>query len=163
MNPLALETGTYTHLPRVRGGLSGRVATPWLFAVLCLISSMTVSAFWLTAGNEASIGHTSNVLASAPEHEMASSTALTESVDHLLNRSGPDRSDDETPSPVSKQPGEVSGAEDDTHKAFGFTVSFDFLAAPIEKSGSELGSVLAEPNITAGRPVTLLRGPPPGN
>lgn len=162
MKSLALEIGTQTHLPLVRAGLSGRAANPRLFAVLCLISGLAVCMFWLTAGNATgAVGQNSSALVSVSEHETASSTALGEFVDHLLHQSNADQSGDEIPSPATEQPGDISTAEDDTHKVFGLAVSFGFLASPIVEAGSKHGFVIAEPDITGGDPVTLLRGPPP--
>lgn len=163
MKPLAVETGTQTHLPLVRTGLSGRAANLRLFAaVLCVISGLAVCMFWLTAGNTTgAVGQNSNVLVSAFEYETISSTTLAGFVDHMPHRSGTDQSGDEIPSPVTEQPADASAAEDDTHKIFGLTVSFGFLASPTADTGSKHGFVIAEPNVTGGDPVTLLRGPPP--
>lgn len=162
MKPLALDISSYIHLPLVRAGLSGRAANLRLFAVLCLISGLAVCMFWLAAGNATgAVGQNSSALVSVSEHEAASSTALGGFVDHLLHQSNADQSGDEIPSPATEQPGDISTAEDDTHKVFGLAVSFGFLASPTADTGPKHGFVIAEPNVTGGDPVTLLRGPPP--
>ena len=163
MKPLALEIGSYIRLPLVRAGLSGRAANPRLFAaVLCVISGLAVCMFWLTAGNATgAVGQNANAHVSASEYETASSATLAGFVDHMPHRSGTDRSGGGIPSPATELPGDVSAAEDDTHKVFGLTVLFEFLASPTADTGSKHGFVIAEPNVTGGDLVTLLRGPPP--
>lgn len=161
MKHLASEIDTFTHPPFIRGRLSGRVADLRLFAVLCLFSGLAVCMFWISIGNATgAVGGDSYALVSASGHEGAPSTTLAEFVDHLLHRSGIGQNGDEIPSSGAEQLVDVSAAEDDTHKAFGLTVSFELLVSSIEEVGSKYGFVFTEPNVTIGVPVTLLRGPP---
>src|SRR5215210_7772698 len=109
MKPLVVETGTSTHLPLMRGGLSGRIAAPWLFTVLCLISSLSVFTVWFAAGNTTgTAGQTSTALVSVTEYETASATTLSAFVDHLLDRPSAHQKGDENPATVTEQPGGVS-------------------------------------------------------
>lgn len=167
MEPLEVETYTYTSFSFVRAGHSVRAASLRLFAGRFWVLSLAACVFWLIVGSAAgSVGQNPNALVPAVEHEAAASAATASAtlvgfVDQMPHRSGPDRSGGGVPSPATQQPGDVPTAENDTHKVFGLTVPSGFLASPIEEAGSKPGFVIAEPAVAGGDPVTLLRGPPP--